>query len=486
MRQKSQAILATCLMGTLFFPRMLHVEVRAEDTLKAEIHSEQSTLLPLDLQNVLDQVENNHPKMKGAELERRMASAKRLEKQGAFDPAIWIDNDTQRYNSVPERGKVKYETLNEVFVGQQTRQGAKIGIGSRYNYLDVKSPASGTGDAGTYFLGLNIPLLRGGWINEKSAAERKALIGEPLANAEYHQFRIAMLLRASDSYWNWVAAKQKLDTNLLLLKLSELRAKQIQIRVERGDLPPIDSIEADQEVQRRQEMQFKSLREFQKATLSLSTYLWNNTSSAIAPPQPEQVPLEFNPPRLLEISEIEQAKSMALEKRPEILQLKFSQEITDVDLSLAKNQRLPIVDLYAGPGLDTGSESIGATFKTGISVMVPLRQRTARGQIQQAKLKLGKLGFDRQALMQQIKIEVDDAASEINMAYQRYQAAAQAYNLAKQLEDGERNRFSYGDSTLFLVNQRERSTAEAKIRLIEIQAEYQQASVRLQAVTGEL
>jgi hypothetical protein len=55
--------------------------------------------------------------------------------------------------------------------------------------------------------------------------------------------------------------------------------------------------------------------------------------------------------------------------------------------------------------------------------------------------------------------------------------------LAKQLETGERKRFAAGDSTLFLVNQRERATAEALGRLIDIQLEYQQALLALDAAS---
>lgn len=177
---------------------------------------------------------------------------------------------------------------------------------------------------------------------------------------------------------------------------------------------------------------------------------------------------------------------LALKNRPELAQLELLKDMTDIDLDLARNQLLPIVDLYAGPGIDTGAGSIGPLFKAGISVAVPLRNRTARGQVEQAKLKLQKLDLYQKALLQQVLLEVEDTASELKMTYQRYESAREAYQLAKQLEEGERTRFELGDSTLFLVNQRERSTAEAFIKMVEIQAEYQQAAIRMVAVTGQL
>lgn len=450
------------------------------------VWGQQETTLPLSLADVLIRVERNHPKLRGAELERRMASAKRLEKQGAFDPAMTLDNDTQRYNSYPERGKAKMESLNDVSVGILTRYGAKISATSNFHYGDVKSPASGTGTSGSHFLGLSLPLLRGARINEKSAAERRAIIGEPLANAEFNQARLALLLRASNSYWEWAAAKKRTDVNQGLTQLAEVRAQQIQARANAGDLPLIDALEARQEVQRRQELLFKTQREFQKATFSIANYLWNETANEVLRPTAEQAPETLPQPKVLTPEVARDAKLIALKSRPELSQIALLRDITDVDLDLARNQLLPILDLYAGPGIDTGAGSIGPVFKTGVSVVVPLRNRTAQGQVEQAKLKLEKLELDKKALLQQVFLEVDDTVSDLNMAFQRHEAANQAYQLAKQLEEGERTRFELGDSTLFMVNQRERSTAEAMIRLIELQAEYQQAQVRLMAVTGQL
>jgi outer membrane protein TolC len=59
----------------------------------------------------------------------------------------------------------------------------------------------------------------------------------------------------------------------------------------------------------------------------------------------------------------------------------------------------------------------------------------------------------------------------------------QEVELAQRLEEGERIKFQLGDSTLFLVNQRERATAEARLKLIEIQAEYEQAAATFRAAT---
>jgi outer membrane protein TolC len=91
--------------------------------------------------------------------------------------------------------------------------------------------------------------------------------------------------------------------------------------------------------------------------------------------------------------------------------------------------------------------------------------------------------FQTQVEQQRILVEIDDAVSVINTVYQRYQAAERELRLAQQLEQGEREKFALGDSTLFLVNQRERATAEAENKLIDLQLEYQQGIVTLRAAS---
>ena len=280
------------------------------------------------------------------------------------------------------------------------------------------------------------------------------------------------------------------SVNEQLTRLASSRAEQVLARAKAGDLPLIDAVEANQEVQRRQELMLKSQREFQKASFSMANYLWPNgkptPNTGVMIPLANQVPDQIPTPQPLNDEAVQLAKVTALKKRPELSQLALLRDVTDVDLELARNQLLPVLDLYAGPGIDTGENSIGPLFKAGVTLVVPLRNRTARGQVDQARLKLQKLDLDQRALVQQILLEVEDTASELNMTQQRYEAARQSYLLAQQLETGEQSRFALGDSTLFLVNQRERATAEALIKCIEVQTEAQQALARLRAVTGDL
>lgn len=441
----------------------------------------------LTLDEVLNMVELYHPKLRGADAQRQIASAKRLEKQGAFDPVFMTGADFLRFNtefdSKLKRGKVGTAELADAGVEFLTRSGLKIGAGTRFNLGKVKAPLSPTGNAGEYFLEFKLPLLRGWRINEKSAAERQAILGEPLADTEFQAARLELLLKASTAYWDWVAAKQKLEVARNLLSLAEFRVRAVRDRVAAGDLPQIDATEADLEVQRRQGGVVKADRELQKAAFKLSLYLWSPNGLPAPVPQEANAPRSTAPPVNYDQDKIESGTRLAAERRPELKAIAINQQIAQVDLDLGKNQRRPALDLAFSPGRDIGTGGIGNTVKAGVSFTLPLRQRTADGRIAAANLKLQKLDLDLTNERQRIMTEVLDTVSAINTAYNLYLVALQEVNLAQQLEQGERAKFALGDSTLFLVNQRERVSAEARIKLIEMQMEYEQAVATFRTVT---
>ncbi len=433
----------------------------------------------------LSQVRANHPKLFSADIQRRIAGARLLERQGAFDPGISLDTDYLRYNDFTQRGKVSKTFDNDLSLNWQTRSGLKFSTGARYNTGDVKPPLYPTGNTGEYFMGVRMPLLRGFRINDRVAAEMRAQLGIPLADADFTEARLDLLIKASDAYWDWVAARRKMGVSEAILKLADFRRDAITDRVNAGDLPKIDATEAAQEVVRRQGSLVKAQREYQKAVFKLSLFLWEADGKPSPLPQETQVPEKAENPIRLTDDEWMEGRQVALDSRPELQAFNIEKQITEVDLRYAKNLRLPILDLIAQPGIDTGDNSIGPTLKAGIALMVPLRQRTAQGLQMAAEYRLQKLDLDQRFQLQEILLQVDDAVSAVNAAYDQFQAAKQEYSLAKDLEIGEKQRFEAGDSTLFLINQRERASAEAAFKMIDTEAEYNQSLAIFNIVTGK-
>lgn len=428
-------------------------------------------------------VDKNYPKLLSADAERQIAGAKRLEKAGAFDPVLSSVNEYLRIQDIVNPGKAKEAVHNESRVDLLTRSGIKVFTQFRLNPNDTKTPFIPSGRAGEYSAGFSVPLMRGLRINEKSAAEQQAKLGEPLAAQVYGGTRLEVLLKAAATYFDWVGAKARVDIANNLLKIAEARVDQIKLRVQSGDSPALDVTESEQEIQRRQATLVKTQREFQKATLLLSVFFWDENGNPKALPPISEVPtLGPEPSQMLESVWFE-GRKQAAERRPELKKIELERQQTKIALRLAQNMILPAMDAYFAQGADTGLQGIGSVMRGGMTISAPLRQRTARGQVQAAQLKLRKLSLDEKAEKQRIQAEVDDTVSAINTSVERFEATALEVKKAKEVEVGERLRFSAGDSTLFLVNQRERTTAEAQMRLVETHVEYLQALAAFKTVT---
>lgn len=438
------------------------------------------------LQTFLQIVDRNYPKLQSADTERRIASAKRLEKSGAFDPVFTSINEYLRVQDTVKAGVAKDAVHNESKVDLLTRSGIKLFAGMRLNPNDTKTPFVPTGASGEYYAGMNMPLLRGFNINEKTAAEQQAKLGEPLAAQIFGSSRLEVLLKAAAVYCDWAGAKARIDIARNLLSIAEARVNQIKARVNQGDLAALDIAESEQEIQRRQASLIKCERDFQKSSLQLSVFLWDENGIPQTVPSLQDVPALAPEPRRLTEAEWVEGKDSALKLRPELKRISIEREQAKVELRLAQNMMLPAMDAYIMQGADTGLQGIGAVVRAGMAVSVPLRQRTARGQVQSAQLKIQKLNLDERAETLRIQAEVDDTVSAINTSYERWQSTLIEARKAKQVEEGERLRFGAGDSSLFLVNQRERSFAEARMRLVEVHVEYLQSLAAFSAVTYRL
>jgi outer membrane protein TolC len=65
-------------------------------------------------------------------------------------------------------------------------------------------------------------------------------------------------------------------------------------------------------------------------------------------------------------------------------------------------------------------------------------------------------------------------------------AAERRVELARRLQQAERRRFELGESTLFLVNQREQAFAEARVERVSAQVDVLQAHASVRWATGTI
>jgi outer membrane protein TolC len=117
--------------------------------------------------------------------------------------------------------------------------------------------------------------------------------------------------------------------------------------------------------------------------------------------------------------------------------------------------------------------------KIGVQFEMPLLYRKERGDLQLAKLKVqdGQLDYVNNRMYLSSKIR--QAQNEVLNAQIQLEIYSQTVVDSKQLFDAERTMFDEGESSLFLVNARELSYIQAKLKYIEVLSKYQQALLSL-------
>ncbi|MBH0177115.1 MAG: TolC family protein [Nitrospira sp.] len=396
----------------------------------------------LTISEVLARIELTHPLLRASGVERTQARAKILKALGAWEPTFKNRTEVDRYQSWNFLAFVNETTggFNDSTIevghpwGFRVHGGIRNGFGDRTN----QGAHALMANDGLLFwhnqqilVGGEAHLLRGLMMNEEFADFQKAELAGPQAEIHIAQKRQDLYLAGAIQYWDWQVAVKQAEVQKQNLAVAEARAVQVEGQAKAGKVALLDAVEINQEVQRRREAAIAAQRQMEYEQYKLSLFLWENGEPVT--PRPEWAPEFTGETPLPTEEEITAAKVSAKEDRPEVRDLYIQAKMNNIDVKLAKNYLLPKFDLKGGQ-MEAGSD-----WNLGVG---------------------------------QVSIDVDNWVSAIVRARERVRAAAEAYRLAKTLEEGERTRFHMGATSILFVNKREKNAVEAAYELYRAQYDY--------------
>lgn len=442
----------------------------------------------LTLAEVLGQTLTYHPELAMAIAKQQQAGAKLLESRGAFDVELSSGAFYNRYQTSSKLGTAQ-TTINALNkLAWQSRTGIQLEVGNKLVRDDVSSSFSPTGEAGETYAEVRLPLLRDLGINPAFAREQRAELNLTQAEAELLSKRLELLEKAGKAYWKWVASGQKLEVTQQLIELARFRLNLLTRQVALGDKAAIEATEAEQEFRRREALLARERSEFLQQAETLRLFLWDARQlSIIDQPLTEDTLPALNltlPEASGDLRDL--GKILGYKNRPELKVVNLGQAMTQVDWELARNQLLPRLDAVARPGVQLGADGIGPVLRAGVEFSVPLLRRSAKGKLQFAEFRLNELSEQERFLLGLIQTEVSQASIAIEQAMIQVQRTKEQVALAQQVAEGERRRFELGDSSLFLVNTRERQAANAEKDAIDAVQTLMEAWLRYWIVTAQL
>jgi outer membrane protein, heavy metal efflux system len=426
----------------------------------------------LTLEEVLQAVDKHYPPLRIALQDLPIAEADYLAAQGRFDLVLKSLIDTNNFGFYESR---RFDLVAEqptTLWGASFFSGYQISAGSFPSY-DGKLQTNG---AGEYRAGMRLPLMRDRAIDGRRADLEKTRLGRRVADLGVQQQRIAILQAATLRYWTWVAAGRRFAVAKALFDIAYNRERLLEQAVEIGQLPAFEVLDNKRIIEQRRSALVQARRSIEQASFDLSLFYRDDQTQPVIPGDdrlpafPE--PLNLDDERLL--TDIE----AALLRRPEVGRLSAQRDQIGVDRRLAENRRLPGVDFILSYDRELGQRRVPRgpdEVRAGVVFELPLQRRTATGQEQAAQARIRQ--FDQRVQFQrdQIQVEVRDAVSAVRRAYEGVNVLRAEVDATKRVEDAERQRYQLGESTLFVLNQRELQTGDAQIREVAALADFHRA-----------
>lgn len=473
-REKRNTIIKTTIIGITLM--LLALVAAAQDTIK--------TLSPQQLAAI---IRLYHPIARQADINIEKAKAGIITAKGGFDPLLTnataqktFDGNNYYYYNRPE-------ITIPTWYGISINGGLEYLSGNRTDPRDTKGESS--------FIGITIPLAKNLLMDKRRAALQTAKIMKEASAVEKRSIINTLMQEALTMYWNWV--KHYLIYKLAsdAIAINEKRIELIRISFRQGDRPALDTIEALTQLQNFQLWQSQARLDFQNMGLELSNYLWaaDNTPFFL---QPDVIPDEesqmlkadsFVTPDLAQILET------IRNQHPDLLQYQFKLSALDIEKKLKFQEILPTVNFrynQLGRGYDIAKTITNPLFENsfqyGISIGIPLRLSAGRGEYKTAKLKITETKLQQYQKIQQLENKIKSYYNELaalKTQVSLYEKAVQNYNT---LLKGEETRLLNGESSLFLVNNRESKTLEALQKLTELKVKYFQANSLLLGTAGML
>jgi outer membrane protein TolC len=448
----------------------------------------QDTLKTLNAEQVLELVRKYHPITRQTSIEIEKAQADILLARGAFDPIL------TNYNAKKTFGGSNYYTVSNPEIRIPTWYGIEL-FGGLENLAGERFSVSETQGKTSYF-GINIPLAKNLVLDKRRAFLQQAKIFNKMALAEQKLEINNLLLNAVESYWQWVKSYQLYKIMTSNVAVNQQRVLLVKKSFANGERAAIDTVEAVAQLQSFQYLQNSYWLAFQNAGLSLSVYLWQNNNLPYNLPE-SVIPQNGweNETNIANFNlELEALQNVALKNHPDLLVFNFKLDALSIDKKLKFQDLLPKIDFQynqLGKGyrfLETATQAplFDNNFQYGLKMEIPLRLSQGRSGYKMAKLKIEETTLNQNQKIQQIRLKINSYYNElINLKSQIALQSANYDNYMKLVKAEETKLFN-GESSLFLVNNRETKALEALEKLIDLKTKYYKTIYALQWSAGLL
>ncbi len=433
------------------------------------VFGQEKNLQELTYNEYLGYVKKYHPMVKSANLEVNSAQANLMMARGGFDPKIEVDFDKKQF-----KDSQYYSLLNSSFK-IPTWYGIEVKAGFDNSEGVFLNPQNTLPNQGLTSLGITVPLGQGLLINQRMADLRKAKIQIQLSQAERKLQAIEVLYNASVAYFNWKRNYSEVQLYTEYLKNAEIRFNGVASLIKNGDKPAIDSVEAGIIVRNRKLSLEDSQLKLIKSKLELSNFLWleNNVPLELQDTIIPEIKLENTIKETLKTNEL-LVENISIENHPKINSLQSKLDILEVERKLKANSLLPKIDLgyHYLSEQSAWSNTNFNNYKVGVNFSFPIFLRKERGGLQLAKFKIQDTQYSLDLERVQLKNKINAQQTEINSLERQRKLISDLVKDYNTMLTSEERLFSFGESSIFLINSRENNLVSSQLSELSLENRY--------------
>jgi outer membrane protein TolC len=436
--------------------------------------------------------------------------AVQIPQAGTFDPAVnfnfSLDKTSSPLNTLQVAGVPHVTTNSTAFTGSYT-QLFPTGTSFTYNLNGIRQDTTqqfllyNPAIISRFAIGVNQPLLNGfGYLPNK----RFMMIASnnlKTSDEILRQQVTATVVQIENAYWNLAAAEQAVLAAQTALDVAKRLDTDTKSRLEIGAVAGIELASTGAAVAVAERDLIVAQTNFQLLEAQVKRLLSKQIDAELDAAGIE-ITDNLPEPSERDVPELNTALAAALDERPELHIAQQDVAKQDITSRFTKQGLMPnvsVFSLYAGAGLagDNAKLNAGAgkslsqdfaaeypEYASGMSVVIPIRNRSAQADNLRARLEQQQLEVGMQRLKQQVELEVRQAMVSLTQGKAQVAASNQALKLAGQAVDAERAKLGAGASTTYNVILRQRDLVSARQAQIAASVAYAKALVDIHRATG--
>ncbi|MGH9257181.1 MAG: TolC family protein [Vicinamibacterales bacterium] len=353
------------------------------------------------------------------------------------------------------------------------------------------------------------PLLRGFSID---ILRQRLLISQKnreIADVTLRQSVVLTSRAVQHAYWDLAFAIASLTVQRQSLDLALESLKNTRARVEIGTTAPIDVVEAEAEVARREEAvivadaRIGTAEDVLRALVydSSAPDFWTLRIEPVSRPSPERPPVDGDA-----------AMRTAFADRTDLQQARKNLEATDINLRYFRNQTLPDVVAsfdygvtglggtqflrgtgFPGPIVGQAQRGFGTvlrdlfandfpTWTATVSISYPIGPTPQDAELARTRLQYTQTRTQLRNQELQVATEVRDVARQVARNQKLIETTQATRQLMERRLEAEERKFQAGTSISFLVFQAQRDLAEARNNELRVLLDYEHSAVDFAAV----